>query len=129
QPIHPLRQTAINPVDKSELADDHRWIWARRAGEAAWRRLSPGYCPQWTPDGRRFYFFLAVGYDGSRAELWSANPDGEAQWRMTHSDYFIANGPVLVSQDNRALAYVYETSRAAGDFFDVVVVHLNSGFP
>jgi hypothetical protein len=125
QPTHPLRQVSINTVDKSELADDRAWIWTRRAGEPSWRRLIPGYCPQWTPDGKRFYFFMSVGYDGSRAELWSANPDGEARWRMTRSDYFIADGPILLSPDNRALAYVYRTSRAAGDFSDVVVINLD----
>jgi hypothetical protein len=94
----------------------------RRPDESTWRRLIPGRCPQWFTNGQGFYYFLDVGYDGSRAELWSAKPDGEGRLRLTQPDYFIANGPVVVSPDNRSLAFVYETSRASGDFQDLVVI-------
>jgi len=73
-------------------------------------------------DGKRFFYFLDVGYDGSRAELWSADTDGEARLRLAKSDYFITDGPVVVSPDGRSLAFIHRTSRASGDFQDVVVV-------
>jgi hypothetical protein len=84
--------------------------------------LIPGRCPQWQLDVKRFYYFLDVGYDGSRAELWSADADGEARFRVTQSDYFINDGPVVLSPDGHSLAFVYQTSRASGDFHDVVVI-------
>ena len=42
--------------------------------------------------------------------------------RLTSSDYFINDGPVVVSPDGHSLAFVYGTSRASGGFQDVVVV-------
>ena len=113
---------SVNPVTGALLGESHEWIWARRPDESTWRKLIPGRCPQWFANGQGFYYFLDVGYDGSRAELWKANADGEDRVRLTQSDYFIANGPVVVSPDNRSLAFVYRTSRASGDFQDVVVI-------
>jgi WD40-like Beta Propeller Repeat len=106
----------------AQLGEKREWIWIRDPGASTWRKLIPGRCPQWQLDGKRFYYFLDVGYDGSRAELWSADADGEARVRLTQSDYFINDGPVAVSPDGDSLAFVYRTSRASGDFQDVVVV-------
>lgn len=127
--VHPARQgpaefinQSNNVITGAQLGERFEWIWIRDPGASAWRKLIPGRCPQWHLDGKRFYYFLDVGYDGSRAELWSADADGEARVRLTQSDYFIGNGPVVVSPDGHSLAFVYHTSRASGDFQDVVVI-------
>ena len=131
-PAHPqdagdtFRNRSTNPVTGALLGEQREWIWIRLPEATSWQRLIPGRCPQWSPDGKRFYYFLDVGYDGSRAELWSAAADGEARWRVTRSDYFINDGPVVVSPDERSLAFAYWTSRASGDFKDVVVIDLKS---
>ncbi len=117
-----FRNRSSNPVTGALLGEKQEWIWVRTYGESVWRKLIPGRCPQWYLDGKRFYYFLDVGYDGNRAELWSANAEGEARVRLTQSDYFIASGPVVVSPDSRSLAFSYHTSRASGDYHDIVVV-------
>ena len=121
-----FRNHSTNPVTGAFLGEKKEWIWIRQPDATTWQRLIPGRCPQWSLDGKRFYYFLDVGYDGSRAELWSADADGEARLRLTRSDYFINEGPVVVSPDNRSLAFVYRTSRASGDFNDVVVIDFRS---
>lgn len=113
---------SVSPVSGAVLAELRGWIWTRERVTEPWRKLIPGRCPQWNNDSTGFYYFLDVGYDGSRAELWSAHADGEARLRLTQSDYFILRGPVLVSPEGRSLAFYYETSRASGDFHDVVVI-------
>lgn len=117
-----FRNQSSNSITSVQLAEKQDWIWIRDPGASAWRKLIPGRCPQWQLDGKRFYYFLDVGYDGSRAELWSADAEGEARLRLTQFDYFITDGPVVVSPDGYSLAFVYHTSRASGDFQDVVVV-------
>lgn len=78
-----------NVITGAQLGEKLEWIWIRDPGASTWRKLIPGRCPQWQLDGTRFYYFLDVGYDGSRAELWSADADGKARVRLTQSDYFI----------------------------------------
>jgi hypothetical protein len=117
-----FRNQSNNLISGAQLSEKQEWIWIRDSGASPWRKLIPGRCPQWQLDGKRFYYFLDVGYDGSRAELWSADAHGEARRRLTQSDYFINDGPVVVSPDGRRLAFVYHTSRASGDFEDVVVI-------
>jgi hypothetical protein len=117
-----FRNQSNNSITGAQLGEQQEWIWIRDPRTSAWRKLIPGRCPQWQLDGKRFYYFLDVGYDGSRAELWSADADGEARLRLTQFDYFITNGPVVVSPDGHSLAFVYHTSRASGDFQDVVVI-------
>ena len=117
-----FRNQSNNVITGAQLGERLEWIWIKDPGASAWRKLIPGRCPQWQLDGRRFYYFLDVGYDGSRAELWSADADGEARLRLTQSDYFINDGPVVVSPDGNSLAFVYHTSRASGGFQDVVVI-------
>jgi hypothetical protein len=117
-----FRNQSTNVITGGQLGEKLEWIWIRDPGASTWRKLIPGRCPQWQLDGKRFYYFLDVGYDGSRAELWSADADGEARVRLTQSDYFINDGPVVVSPDGHSLAFVYRTSRASGGFQDVVVV-------
>jgi hypothetical protein len=112
---------SVNPVSGAVLAEQNGWIWKRQRETEPWRKLIPGQCPHWTRDGTRFYYFLAVGYDGGRSELWSAGADGEGRLRLTQSDYWVRR-PVVVSPEERSLAFYFETSVAAGDFHDVVVI-------
>ena len=127
--VHPALQDPAdfwnqsnNAITGAQLGEKQEWIWIRDPGASEWRKLIPGRCPQWQLDGKRFFYFLDVGYDGSRAELWSADAEGEARVRLTQFDYFISNGPVVVSPDGYSLAFVYHTSRASGGFQDVVVI-------
>jgi hypothetical protein len=121
-----IRNQSSNVISGALLGERNEWIWIRESTVSSWRKLIPGRCPQWHPDGKGFYYFLDVGYDGNRAELWSANADGEARHRLTQSDYFIADGPVVISPENSSLAFVYQTSRASGDFKDVVIIYFLS---
>jgi hypothetical protein len=120
-----FKNTSAHPVTGALLGERNEWIWKQEQAGSTWQKLIPGRCPQWAPDGKRFYYFLDVGYDGSRAELWAADATGESRLRLTESDYFIKDGPVAVSPNNRTLAFVYQTSRASGGFHDVVVVDFN----
>jgi hypothetical protein len=113
---------ARNPQTKALIGESREWIWIREQS-SPWRKLIPGRSPQWFADGAGFFYFLDVGYDGDRTELWSAHPDGEARLRLTRSDYFIWESPV-VSANNRRLAYRYQTSQASGDFRDIVIIDL-----
>ena len=109
-----FRNQSTNVITGLQLGEKHEWIWIREPGGGGWRKLIPGRCPQWQLDGKRFFYFLDVGYDGNRAELWSADSDGEARWRLTQSDYFINDGPVVVSPDGHNLAFVPHQSRVWG---------------
>ena len=127
-----LRNQVSDPHSGDVLAESPRWtragvwIYLQKKGSAPWTRLIPGRCPQWFPDGMRFYYFLDVGYDGSRAELWSADRHGEARLRESTCDYWIDRSPV-VSEDGKKLAWHYSTCGAAGFFEDIKVIDLASG--
>jgi len=121
----PFKNLVVNPLTNELLAERDEWIYRQDPQTHAWQRLIPGTCPQWFPDGRKFYYFLDVGYDGCRAELWSADHHGEARLRMSTSDYFIRRSPV-VSQDAKSLAWHYSTCHASGPFQDILLLHLRS---
>ena len=121
-----VKNVVTNPVNGEILAERSEWICVKDKTTGEWKNLIPGVCPQWHPDGKRFFYFLDVGYDGSRAELWQANADGEGRIRLSRSDYFVHEPPV-VSEDGQRLAYHYPTCRASGGFRDIVVIDLKQG--
>lgn len=120
--IDPANQVK-SPVTGQVLAEYQEWVYAKAGKTQQWRKLIPGRCPQWSSDGKKFFYFLDVGYDGCRAELWSADANGENRLRCSRSDYFIRESPV-VSEDGRKLAYHYQTCMAAGGLHDIVVIDL-----
>lgn len=124
QPIK-LRNPVINPVTGDVLAESRGWIYLQHKATASWAKLIPGKCPQWLPDGKLFYYFLDVGYDGCRAQLWSADRNGKDRLRMSTYDYFIRRSPV-VSKDGKNLAWHYSTCGASNFVEDIKVVHLES---
>jgi len=115
----------VNPVSGQVLAERSGWIYISDKKTGQWKKLIPGKCPQWFTKGTGFIYFLDVGYDGDRAELWSANADGENHIRLSKSDYFIAESPVI-SKDDKKLAHHYSACRAAGRFEDIVVIELRN---
>ena len=119
-----FKNMVANSVTGDILAEQNEWIYLKDKMTDKWKKLIPGVCPQWHPDGKRFFYFLDVGYDGPRAELWLSDANGEGRIRLTRSDYFVQESPV-VSKDARKLAYHYWTCRASGDFRDIVVIELN----
>lgn len=119
-----LRNQVTNPVTSDALAESTGWIYLQKKGTVSWTKLIPGRCPQWFPDGKRFYYFLDVGYDGWRSQLWSADWDGEARLRMSVHDYFVQRSPV-VSQDGRKLAWHYSTCGASNFVEDIRVLELD----
>jgi len=119
-----LANQAKSPVTGQILGEYREWVYAETGKTEQWRKLIPGRCPQWSPDGKKFFYFLDVGYDGCRAELWSADANGESRFRCSRSDYFIRESPV-VSEDGRKLAYHYNTCMASGDLHDIVVIDLD----
>jgi hypothetical protein len=106
------------------IGENSDWIYVQDNKTGSWMKLIPGRCPQWLPDGTRFYYFLDVGYDGSRCELWSADANGESRLRHSKSDYFIDRSPV-VSKDGKKLAYHYSASQAEGGFEKILVICLS----
>ena len=114
------RNEAANPKTGQTLAEHRGWIYTREEENAEWKKLIPGKCPQWFSNGKRFVYFLDVGYDGA-AELWSADAAGEARLRLTRSDYWIDRTPVL-SRDGKKLAYHYTTDGASGFFEEILVI-------
>jgi hypothetical protein len=118
------RNKVTNLITGHVLAEYREWIYTKEKESTQWKKIIPGRCPQWFSDGKKFFYFLDVGYDGYRAELWSADANGEARLRLTRSDYWIRKSPV-VSSDGRKLAYHYSTCRASGDFDDIVVIDLS----
>jgi hypothetical protein len=118
--LSPVNQTT-SAATAEMLGDRSGWIWKKPQGNAGWHKLIPGCCAQWRLDGQGFYYFLNVGYDGTRSELWSADSNGEARLRITRSDYYVQRSPI-VSPDGKYLVFQYSTCRASGNFQDVVVV-------
>lgn len=118
----------VNPKTGQILGDYHGWIHTREANANEWRKLIPGCCPQWFPEGKRFCYFLDIGYDGSRCELWYANPDGDGRFRLTRSDYWIQRSPVI-SEDGKRVAHHYSCCRASGGFEDIVLIDLSKRSP
>lgn len=119
-----LRNQVTNPASGDALAESKGWIYLYEKETESWTRLIPGRCPQWFPDGKRFYCFLDVGYDGWRAQLWSADTDGEARLRMSVHDYFIQRSPI-VSQHGQKLAWHYSTCGASNFLQDIRVLDLD----
>ena len=119
-----VRNVVTNAATGEVLAEHKEWIYLRDKTTGEWKKLIPGKCPQWCSDGKKFFYFLDVGYDGSRAELWQADSRGEGRIRLTRSDYFVRESPV-VSKDQGKLAYLYQTCMASGGFRDIVVIDLN----
>jgi hypothetical protein len=119
-----FRNMVVNSLSGDILADSNDWIYLKDKTTKEWKKLIPGCCPQWCPDGKKFYYFLDVGYDGNRTELWQANTNGEDRIRLTQSDYFIYESPV-VSKDGKKLAYYYRTGRASGEVGQIIVIELN----
>jgi len=124
EPLKCVNQV-VNPVSGEVLAEHSEWIYISEKKTGQWKKLIPGRCPQWFTDGIGFFYFLDVGYDGDRAELWSANADGEERVRLSKSDYFITKSPVI-SKDGKKLAYHYSNCRASGEFEDIFVIELGS---
>jgi hypothetical protein len=116
-----FRNFVINTATGETLAEHSGWIYLKNKTTAKWKKLIPGSCPQWHPDGKTFFYYLDVGYDGARKELWRANVEGEDRIRLTRSDYFVVESPV-VSQDGQKLAFHYHTCIASGDFHEIVVI-------
>ena len=123
--LQPIQNRVENPANGDILAESKGWIYLHRKGSHSWTKLIPGRCPQWFAHGRRFYYFLDVGYDGPRAELWSADINGKAMLRESRCDYFIRRSPV-VSECGKKLAWHYSTCHASGFFEDIKVIHLSS---
>ena len=119
-----FRNQVANPASGDVLAESKGWIYLRKKETESLTKLIPGRCPQWFPNSKRFYYFLDVGYDGWRSQLWSADADGEARSRTSVHDYFIQRSPA-VSQQGRKLAWHYSTCGASNFVEDIKVLELD----
>ena len=116
------RNLVTNPHTSVTLGDLNGWIWSRDPGkQSVWRKLIPGMLPQWAPDGEHFFYFLDLGFDGYRSEVWSALPNGENRMRRSNGDLWIDRTPIF-SPDSRRLAWYYLTSEGSGAFDEIVVI-------
>ncbi len=119
-----VRDVVTNPITGVALGDFGGWIYKSSSDKKEWAKLIPGICPQWYPDGKRFVFFLPIGYSVS-AQLWSADATGEARYILSKSEYFIASGDSpVVSMDSKEIAYHYSTCHQSGFYEDIVVIDL-----
>lgn len=118
-----VKEIVVNPDTGVSIGSYRGWIYKKEKGSEEWEKLIPGRNPAWFPNENRFYYFLAVGYEG-KAELWSALDTGEDRLKMSDSYYQIFSGNLIVSKDGKALAYYYSTCMASGNFEDVVVIFL-----
>ena len=117
----PIHRFCWHPGGQKILFDSRGWIYSVDTNDAQVKRLIPGWCPQWIEGGKRFIYFLRVGYDGYRSELWSADQDGGATLRLCRQDFFISATPV-VSPDGNMLASRYSCCMAAGGFEEIRLI-------
>jgi hypothetical protein len=114
-----LQHEVTNPHRLATLGDLKGWIWIRVPGKQ-WCKLIPGWFPQWTPDGQRFFYFLGVGYNGPQSELWSAGADGADRLRQSNAEFMTESTPIF-SPDASRLAWYHQTDIASGSFEQIVV--------
>jgi len=105
----PIDGFCWHPNGQEIIFSARDWIYSVEINGGKRKKLIPGCCPQWIEDGKRFIYFLDVGYDGNRCELWSADPNGEARLRLCQKDFFIdpRSSPV-VSPNGKIIAFRYE---------------------
>lgn len=103
-----------HPSGQEILFSSRDWIYSVDVNEGQIKKLIPGCCPQWIESGKRFIYFVDVGYDGNRCELWSANPNGEARLRLCKEDFLISTTPV-VSQNGNMIAFRYSRTGRVGE--------------
>jgi len=116
------RDLVTNPHTLETLGYLDGWIWIKDQGkQSVWHKLIPGAFPQWTPDGKHFYYFLPLGFDGWRSQLWYARPDGADRVLASSANFWIVRTPIF-SPDSMSLAYYYQTSMASGDLEEIVVI-------
>ena len=111
----PIDGFCWHPGGQEILFSSRDWIYSVDINEGQIKKLIPGRCPQWIEGGKRFIYFLDVGYDGNRCELWSADRNGEARLRFCKEDFFISSrhSPV-VSSNGDMVAFHYSSSGRVG---------------
>jgi len=110
-----------HPSGQNILFNSRNWIYSIDVNSGRIKKLIYGRYPQWVEGGERFIYFLGVGYDGNRCELWSADPNGEARLRLSEDDFFISTMPT-VSPDGNMLAFHYSCCMAAGGFEEIRLI-------
>lgn len=110
-----------HPNGQEILFSSRDWIYSVDVNNVRIRKLIPGRCPQWIEGGKRFIYFLDVGYDGNRCELWSADPNGEARLRLCKEDFLISTTPV-VNPNGNMLVFYYSCCMAEGGFEEIRLI-------
>lgn len=109
-----------HPSGQKILFSSRDWIYSVDVNEGQIKKLIPGCCPQWIEDGKRFIYFLRVGYDGNRSELWSADRNGEARLRLCDKDFFILTKPSpIVAPNGKMIAFHYERGSPLCRFYEI----------
>ena len=112
-----------HPSGQEILFSSRDWIYSVDVNEGQIKKLIPGCCPQWIEDGKRFIYFLKVGYDGNRCELWSADRNGEARWRLCEKDFFILTKPTPTASPNgNMIAFHYSHGMPARRFREIRLI-------
>jgi len=116
----PIFGFSWHPSGKEILFNSRDWIYSVDVNEGQIKKLIPGCCLQWIEDGKRFIYFLKVGYDGNRCELWSADRNGEARWRLCDKDFFILTKPFpIVAPNGKMIAFHYERGSPSRRFYEI----------
>jgi len=109
-----------HPSGPEILFSSRDWIYSIDVNSGRVKKLIPGCCPQWIEDGKRFIYFLRVGYDGNRSELWSADRNGEARLRLCDKDFFILTKPSpIVAPNGKMIAFHYERGSFLCRFYEI----------
>jgi len=126
----PINGFCWHPSGQEILFSSRDWIYSADINSGEIKKLIPGRCPQWIESGKRFIYFVDVGYDGNRCELWSANPNGEARLRLCKEDFFIYFKPFpAVSSNGDLIAFSYSCCMAAGGFEEIRLIVNIDGRP
>ncbi len=112
-----------HPNGQEILFSSRDWIYSVDVNNVRIRKLIPGRCPQWIEAGKRFIYFLDVGYDGDRCELWSADRNGGARLRVCQKDFFIQAEPSpAVSPNGSMIAFHYSHGMRARRFREIRLI-------
>ncbi len=114
-----------HPSGQKILFSSRDWIYSVDVNNVRIRKLIQGRCPQWIEGGERFIYFLDVGYDGDRCELWSADRNGEARLRLSRKDFLVSTMPAL-SPDGTMLAFRRSSCMAGGGFEEIRLIVFES---
>ena len=81
------------------------------------QRLTEGYWPQWSPDGKQLALFRAPKGPGNKSSVWVVNADGSQPMQLTDEKFinwepsWTADGRILFSSNREGNSAIFVMSR------------------